>query len=432
MKKNIFVMLISCFSFFCFSQAPEIQNLNIQDAVALALENNISIKRNKSSLETLERANKYSWNSAAPSLNASGNFNLPLDSEKIDNWTIGASVSVSMRLSPSVYTSVQSAKLNYEQGSISYDEAVKTVELNVRSSYYQILYSKENLLLLERNLETAKKRYELNLEKYNKGQLSEYDLLSAQYSYESLIPSIESSQISLENNISTFKQILGISQDVQIELEGSLDDFFGTFDFQFNNDENEIPSIKMLNSKIESAKNQLLATRFSAYGPNISLSYSYGKNNSQAMGGGRSWSDSGNSIGVSISVPLDGFLPWSSGALSVANQKANLHDLELQLEDKKTSINIEIQNNVKKILQAQSQLETIQKNVELAQKKYDLTQAAYNHGSKDFLTLQSAEDSLMDAKIKLMSQKLTLINAVLSLENLLGLPFGTLMDNAKQ
>lgn len=72
------------------------------------------------------------------------------------------------------------------------------------------------------------------------------------------------------------------------------------------------------------------------------------------------------------------------------------------------------------------------KNVDLAQKKYDMTQTAYNHGSKDFLTLQSAEDSLLDAKIKLMSQKITLINEVLSLENTLGVPFGFLMGNNPQ
>lgn len=57
-----------------------------------------------------------------------------------------------------------------------------------------------------------------------------------------------------------------------------------------------------------------------------------------------------------------------------------------------------------------------------------MTQTAYNHGSKDFLTLQNAADSLMNAKISLMSQKITLLNTVLSLENTLGLPFGTLMN----
>ena len=58
-----------------------------------------------------------------------------------------------------------------------------------------------------------------------------------------------------------------------------------------------------------------------------------------------------------------------------------------------------------------------------------MTQTAYSHGSKDFLTLQDSANSLLNAKISLMSQKITLLNAVLSLENTLGIPFGTLMDS---
>ena len=142
--------------------------------------------------------------------------------------------------------------------------------------------------------------------------------------------------------------------------------------------------------------------------------------------GDRSWSTTGNALGVSVSIPLDGYLPWSTGALSVAAQKATLKDLQLQLENQKTTAEISIQNSAKSIMQAQSQLDLRKKNVELAQKTYDMTLNAYNHGSRDLLTLQNAADSLMSAKINLMQQKFTLISAVLDLENTLGIPFGTL------
>ena len=420
-KRTLFVSTFLLFCGFCFAQQNETKIITVDDAVSLALENNISIKRNQISLKTLERKNKYSWNSVSPSINASVNYNQPLG-ENIDKNSVSASGSVSIRLSPSVYTSIQSAKINYEMGKISYEQAVKSVELEVRNAFYQMLYAKENLSLLERNLETAKQRYNLNREKYQKGQLSELDLLSAQYSYESLIPNIEASQINMENNMSTFKQMLGLDQTEKIELSGSLDDFLSSFDFTLSFDINEIPSIKNLNFQIESAENQLLATRFSAYGPSANLGFSAGKDLKNID------SDFSFSLSAGVSIPLDGFLPWSSGALSVANQKSSLEDLKLQLENQKTTIEIQIQNNSKKIMQAQSQLELLEKNVELAQKKYDMTQTAYNHGSKDFLTLQNAADSLMNAKISLMSQKITLLNTVLSLENTLGLPFGTLMN----
>ena len=223
-KRTLFVSTFFLFCGFCFAQQNETKIITVDDAVSLALENNISIKRNQISLKTLERKNKYSWNSVSPSITASVNYNQPLG-ENIDKNSVSASGSISIRLSPSVYTSIQSAKINYEMGKISYEQAVKSVELEVRNAFYQMLYAKENLSLLERNLETAKQRYNLNREKYQKGQLSELDLLSAQYSYESLIPNIEASQITMENNMSTFKQMLGLDQTEKIELSGSLDDF---------------------------------------------------------------------------------------------------------------------------------------------------------------------------------------------------------------
>ena len=87
---------------------------------------------------------------------------------------------------------------------------------------------------------------------------------------------------------------------------------------------------------------------------------------------------------------------------------------------------IKVQNSTKKILQQQSQLDTLKKTAELAQKTYDMTLKAYNHGSKDLLTLQNASDSLMSAKVNLQQQMYNLISEIMDLENTLGIPFGSL------
>ena len=100
--------------------------------------------------------------------------------------------------------------------------------------------------------------------------------------------------------------------------------------------------------------------------------------------------------------------------------------MELQLKEKKESVALEIQNNIKNIEQAQAQLKVLESNVQLAQKRYNMTLTAYNHGSKDLLTLQNASDALMTARINLSSQKITIFSAILDLENILGVPFGTL------
>lgn len=428
MKKSLILFsMCAVLSSFVFAEETEInlRKLKVDDAVMLAADNNISLKRQKISLDLLKEKNNYSWNSVSPTIRASGTYSLPLENQ--DNYTYGGSVSLSVGLSPSLYTSIQAAKLNYEQGIVNYETAVRTVELNVRKAFYNLLYLNEYMNLSKRNMETARQRYEMNKDKYNRGQLSELDLLSSQLSYESLIPTYESAQINYENSIASFKQTLGISQTVQIELTGSLEDYDAIDELTIDTAIEEIPSVKSIQASIDSAKNQLLATRFSAWGPSLSLSYSYGKSNSASMmTGERSWSTTGNVLGLSVSIPLDGYLPWSNGALSIDAQKANLEDLKLQLENQKTTAELNVQNSAKSIMQAQSQLELRKKNVTLAQKTYEMTLNAYNHGSKDLLTLQNAADSLKTAKINYMQQKYNLISAVLDLENTLGIPFGTL------
>ena len=427
--KRVILTFAACFLIFQLSaqdNIEKIRNITVEDAVLLAANNNISLQRQKISLDLLEKRNKSSWNSVSPSASLSGNFNKPLG-ENSDGYSYSLSASVSLALTPSLYTSIQDAKLRYESGKTSYDDALRQIELNVRKLFYSLLYTKESINLQKRNMETSRLRYENNRDKYNRGQLSELDLLQSQYSYESQRPSIESAEISYQNNVASFKQILGLSQDEKIELEGSINDALPPESFTITQTVDELPSIKKIKTSIEMQKNSLLATRFSAYGPSLSASYSYGKsgnNHTEGLDGMQTQ----NSISIGVRLPLDGYLPWSNGALSIDNQKANLKDLELQLANERTSAELTLQNSIKNILLKQSQMELLNRNVEIAEKSYEMTLAAYNHGSRDLLTLQNAADSLLKAKTDRESHIYSLISAVLELENTLGIPFGSLGD----
>lgn len=424
LKKTIFLsalLLLFCEVVFC---QQDVRQLTIDDAVILAADNNLTLKRNQLALKQLELKDKYSWNSASPTIGASAQFGNGLQ-ENSTNLSISGSVS--FRLTPALYSSIKSAKLNYENGITSYETAVKTVEKNVRQIFYSLIYSKENLSLLNRNLETAKQRYDLSREKFNRGQLSELDLLTTQMNYESLKPSYESAEIAYENSIANFKQLLGINQNEQIDLIGNLDEMMNVSINQDLLEYNieELPTVKEIKSKIELAKTNLLATKFSAWGPSLSLGYNASKAG-QDMTGEFAWADFKQSVSVGVSIPLDGYLPWSNGSLSVSAQKSNLEDLNLQLENEKTTVELTIKKYIKEINQAKSQLSSLQSNVVLAQKTYDMTLNAYNYGSRDLLTLQNAADSLLKSKNELQSQVYNLICKIMDLEFTLGLPLGAL------
>ncbi len=428
----IFMGVAATLSFMSFAQDSSeiVRKISIDDAVVLAAENNISLKRQKITLDTLERRNKTSWNGISPSVSLSGRWSKSLDGIVTDydapdgyNYSVGADVNLS--LTPSLYTSIVDAKIKYEAGKVAYEEAERQVELSVRKLFYSLLYSQESINLQKRNMETARLRYENNRDKYNRGQLSELDLLQSQYSYESQRPAIESAEISYQNSLASFKQTLGIPQNEKIELEGALEANLPTAELKIGKTVDDLFSIKKLKAGIVQQKNSLLSTRFSAYAPSITASYAYSLAGSNETKDLKSHKET-QTITLGVRIPLDGMLPWSTGALSVANQKSNLKDLELQLENERTTLELNLQNSIKNIELKQNQMQLLNRNVEIAQKTYDMTLAAYNHGSRDLLTLQNASDALMKAKLDRQSHIYNLICAIFDLENTLGLPFGTL------
>lgn len=398
-----------------------ILRLTVDDAVKYALENNVSVKKSELALNLKKRAKNSSWNAISPTLTVSGSFNDDLEK---DTYSTGISGSAAISLSPSILSSIKTALLAYDAGQLSYEDTKRSVELNVRKSFYNILYQKENLTAQERSLETAQQTYDSNLAKYNRGQLSELDLLNSQYNVESKKPTITSLKNTYTNDIASFKRVLGIGLSINIELEGDLDDVVQKVKLSeeiLHGDIEALPSVKSAQNSVDSAKAKLLSTRFSAYGPSLTASYTYGKTKVKNVDD----LSTTNSLSLGVKIPLDGYLPWSTGALSVASQKESLEELKLQLDDEKTSAAINVRNSYNTILQAQSQLETLEKNVSLMQRSYEMTRIAYNNGSKDLLTLQKAEDNLLTAKTSLQQQEFTLISNVLTLESTLGVPFGT-------
>lgn len=401
--------------------------LSLADAVAMARERNVTLRRSEITLGAAARAKDHSWNSVSPSASVTGGLSAPDGiggSGSPSDFTAEVSGAISLSFSPNLYTSMKSARISYEQGEISYEQACRTVERSVREAFYGLLYEKENITLQERNLQTAQEQYEQNLARYNQGRMSELDVLTAEVRYKSLLPTVESAHITFENDLDSFAQLLGMDGSPQIELLGSLDDVRIAERVTLDGVDITSPTVAELEKRLEKAKNDLLAARFTAYAPALTARWSHGLY-SRPAGKERDLSDSGT-FSLTATIPLDGLLPWSQRADGVSSAEDTIADLELQLDEARRSLAVTTQGCLRKIAQAQSSLKSFQANVELAQRTYDMTLQAYNRGTRDLLSLQNASDSLLSAQVSLRNAQRTLINAVLELENTIGVPFGTI------
>ena len=426
LKQILFLfILFSVFSWNVFSaendELSKEKILTLEECISLAKENNLSIKVQKNTLNDLKRKNETSWNSVSPSIKGDAAFQDDFTNKTTESFSISGSLGLT--LSTNLYSTIKGAKLNYENGLLTYNQAVKQIEMSVWKTFYDLIYKTEYFSFQSQNLLTAKKNYEQNLEKFKNGKISELDVMSSRVSYEQKKPVLEEARIDLTNNLELFKNIIGVDFDDEIKLDGSLDFLLELKDIKLPPKENPSPDVQAAKFAVEIAENNLLAQRFSSYSPVITGTYKYG----QTLNIDNSLWNETSSLSVGVSIPLDSYLPWSSNAVSINSKKESLESAKLNLEDAEKSIRVNTENALRKINQIISMLEVSKETVALAKKTYEMTETAYNYGKTDFLTLQNASDNVLNAEVSLKNQAKTLMETLLDTEYLLGLEFGTIL-----
>lgn len=394
--------------------------LTVDSAVESALKNNISVERSKLSLSSLERKSGKSWNGLFPSLSVGAGVSKANEADTVSAYGMA---SVSLSVSPAIIQSINQARLNYEAGRISYDTALRDVELSVRKAFYGLIYEQEYVGLLKKNLATAEKQYQQTLANQRAGLVPELDVLSAQVSLENIRPNLASAEVSFLNDLASFKQTLGIDQSETIALSGSLDDALGLKAIDLSTLSVASPTVAALEKKLELARVAKSLAWSSACLPTFSVSWNYKP--SGYLKDGAEFADSGYAS-ASVTLPLDGFLPWTSMNEAVQAADDSVRDLELQLASARTSSSLNIDSLLRSIDKTHTTLAARKLNVQLAEKTYAMTEDAYRRGTKDLLTLQNSGDSLEGAKVTMMKESYTLLAAVLDLEYAIGVPFGTL------
>lgn len=415
-----------------FSAALE---LDIQKACEIALKNNADIISQKINLESAKRLSNHSWNSISPSLSVSASKNYPNDKNLNDsNLTLEAKANINF--STNLFFEIQKAKKDYEAAAINYEEMQRTIEKNVRTAYFSLLYEKDKIEFLKANLETLKNQYEQNSEKYKSGNLSRLDVISSQLSYEKAKPQLEEAIVANKNNLADFLKVIGLETSEKVTISGKLEDFMSAFGIGLSNEEiqkysqdafklAENPSVKIARKNLEIAKSTLYAGRMSAYTPAFSASYAYQheKSNENSV----SAEKKGGSLSLGVTLPLDGFLPWSKTSDGISDSKDSVKKCGIQLSEAEKSAGMSFNASLSNLLQKKNSLSSLELGVRLAEQSYDMALEAYQRGSKDLLSLQNASDQKLEAKTLHSAGMLAYLSEYTNLEAMLGLEFGGLL-----
>lgn len=397
--------------------------LTLEEAMSKALENNISIKRERITLEAASRASKHSWNTILPSISLSATDELTLP-ENQNNFGVEGKAALS--ISSDFFASIKKAGTDYEAAIISYEEAVSEILSQVKASYFSLIYEKENLDYLRENLENAKRQAEQNEERYKRGTLSELDYLSSKVAYEKLKPELKAQELSFKNDLKNFCLILGIEEnEAGVSPEGSLENFISQYRSFFDEEmkksisedvlNGNLTSVKLLQKQLEASKKEVSKTKLSVWGPSLNLSYSMNPVISGAEKGSIKQSAS-----IGLSLPLENLLPFSQGADAIKTAQDSVKDLQLQIEEKSKAVNADYTALVTSLEQKDESIKALKTFVQLTQQTYNAAQLSYSKGTMELLSMQNAAKENLEAKLNLQNEFLENLKLYINLEKLTG------------
>jgi len=441
--------------------------LSPDEAVKIAVQNNLALESSRASSATKRRASNLSWNQFIPNITVAGSLirdnkqgstsvTVPLprtgapfsyngisgmagpqffvsDPISLPQWHIAGTIQASLNINYAMFENMKRLRLDYEGGLVSYEKARAQLERDVRKAYHNMLLLQENISLLRGSFENAGRQVQMAQANYNAGLAPELTLLQAQVARENLRPVIDQAENGLKLSMAQFAMFLGLDYNTPFELEPVTENMdFIPIDVaqMISKAASGKPDIQELRQTIlllQSARK----TQFYSLTPTLTLSWN---NNSVFtkdpwkdtwFGSGDNWNNSG-SLTISVGVRLHSLIPFSTDYQAVKNLDDQIAITTLGLTQMIRGTEIEIYNTVlsleKTRISAQAQAQT----VKLAEQSYRLTEQAYQAGLQDYFQVQNAEQSMRQARVQMLEQQFTYLNGLIDLEYSTGVPFGTI------
>ncbi|MDR3114279.1 MAG: TolC family protein [Treponema sp.] len=452
------VILAVCFLWGAPLLSQEVRTISPEEAVDLAIKNNLSLESSRVSTATKKRKTDTAWNVFIPTVDIGGSLMhsneastvsgfvpVPLPSVEgiygvspfsrdISQWHIAGSLQIALNLNFALLEGMRNLRLEYESGLIAYEKARAQLERDVRKSYYQMLLVQENIALLRENFAAAEQRVALAQANYRAGLAPELTLLQAQVTRENLKPTIDQAENGLKVSMAQFALYLGLPYDTSFALIPLTDDTaFMPLDVAdlISQAANGKPDIQELRQSILILESTRKKTFYQIFTPTLSLSW-----NADPTFQGDMWKDSwfmedgwkqqSGMFRLSLTFRLNGLLPWSAEAQGLKEIDEALSSLTIGLAQAIRGTELEIYTTVLSLEQTRTTAEAQRLTADLAERTYRLTDQAYRGGLSDLLEVQNAELELRKARIGVVEQQFNYLKGLIDLEYAIGVPFGTL------
>ena len=388
--------------------------LTLSEAVDLALSENPTIRVAELEVARYDYVKRQTWGALLPQITAGGSYTRSIvKSEMRGGLSFGADNTFAVQgdlslplFAPSVYHTL---RMNDAQMAAAVESARAsriTLVAEVKKTFYNILLAEQSLAVLRESEATVQRTVDDTEVQYRNGLASEYDLLTAQVQLSNLRPTILQTENSIKLSKLQLKMYLSVPEDVELEVEGSLDAMrdevlAGTDGLTIDLSENtELRSLELqeevLYSSLRAANAGRLPT-LAAFG-----TASYTGNDMEPFMGMGAGDDSRYfwthpiSVGLQLSVPIFSGLTKMNKSRELKNQIAQI---SLQRDYARQQIDVQVRAALNELLTARETMFAQEKTVEQARQAYRISDARYRAGAGTILELNSAQLSHTQAQL---------------------------------
>ena len=407
-----------------FSVEASARIYTIDECIAVALENNVSLAQAGESLESSRSDVMSNWSGVLPRVSASitaTDYLTVAEGADASSGSRTGSLSLSQSIvDASTFARISAAYHERDAAAHSLEATRRGVVFSTKEAYYALLKAErleevqeEALKLAEEQLRKAESLYEL-------GSASRSDLLKARVQVGQAKLALISARRSTETARATLCYTLGIEipTDIQVVDPPAEREEPENLDYGLTEAVSRRPDIRAKEEEVAAARRSLLAAKAARW-PYLDLSVSYSR--SEGTFGDLLSSvrdDYTRSASLTLSIPIFNGLATKAG---IAGSKAALRSYELSLRDARLSAAYEIETARLRVLEQRERVAAAEQAVEQAEEDLKISQERFRLRAASMLELIDARVAYSQARADLVEAKYDYETAKAELNLALGL-----------
>jgi len=401
---------------------------DLQTCIEYALQQNITIRKNRLNAESATVDVKTAKAALFPSLSANvsqrivnrpnSDVNTIIDGDNITssssktsyNGSYGIDANWTLYNGGKRLNTLKQQRLNNRIAELNVAESENSIEESIAQIYVQILYASEAVKINEATLEVSQAECARAKELFAAGSIAKSDLaqLEAQVSTDKY--QLVTAEATLQDYKLQLKQLLELDGEEDMNLYiPALGDESVLLPLPAKNDVYRAalllrPEIEASKLDVEAADLDIKIAR-AGYIPTLSLSAGIGTTNSNGNDftfGEQIKQNWNNSLGFTVSIPI-----FSNRQNKSAVEKAKIQKLtsELSLLDEQKALYKTIESLWLDANSAQQQYEAAVEKLKSTQTSYELIQEQFNLGMKNTVELLTEKNNLLNAQQETLQAK---------------------------